>query len=187
MVYPTNAAFPACNIAVNPTLQTRLLNGNTNLEQALMRLDQVGGVGQRVSVNMLTVAPVAGAVGTWAPLVNPLHLFAGAFDNTAAVADLDEFSVDIYIPTAGTWTLFVGAPQDLDAPIVQLFLDAVQIGLVAGYDLYAAAPDPDSFIGISGLVIAAGLHRLRFLVNGANAASASFILRVTQIEFRRTA
>lgn len=187
MVYPTNAPFPAVNISVDPALQSRLLNGNTDLEQALIRLDQVGGIGQRVQVNMLTVAPVAGAVGTWAPLINAAHLFNGAFDNTGAVADADEFSVDIFIPTAGTWTLSIGAPQDLDAPIVQLFLDGAQIGLAAGYDLYAPAPDPDSYIGISGLVLAAGLHRLRFLVNGANAGSASFILRVTSIEFRRTA
>jgi len=186
MVYPTNAPFPAVNIAVDPVLQSRLLDGNTDLEQALIRLDQVGGIGQRVSVNMLTVAPVAGAVGVWAPAINAAHLCNGAFDNGAADALNNEFSVDLFIPTAGTWTLLIAAPQDLDAPIVQLFLDAVQIGLAAGYDLYQAAPDPDSFIGISGLVIAAGLHRLRFLVSGANAASAGFVLRVNQIEFRRT-
>ena len=187
MTYPTNAQYPAAVIAVDPALQSRFLAGATTLEQVLGRLDQVGGVGQRVGINMLTAAPVAGAVGVWAPLVNVLLPLNAAYGNDASDADLDEFSVDIYIPTTGVWTLTIGAPQDIDAPIIQLFIDGAQIGLVAGYDLYAAALDPDSYIGISGLSIAAGLHRLRILCNGANAASADNIARVTQIEFLRTA
>jgi hypothetical protein len=187
MVYPVSAQYPAVVVSVDPALQSRLLANATDLEQVLQRLDQVGGVGQRVAVNMLTVAPVAGPVGVWAPLVNVLLPLCAAYGNDASNADLDEFSVDVYIPTTGQWRLTIAAPQDLDTAIVQLFIDGAQIGLVAGYDLYAAAPDVDSYIGISGLQLTAGLHRLRLLCNGRNIASANNIARVTQIEFLRTA
>lgn len=187
MSYPTEAQYTANVIALNPTLQTRLLNGLTTLEAALSRLDQVGGIGQRVAVNMLTPTPAVGLVGVWAPLVNVAYLLNAAYGNDASNNDLDEFSVDVFIPTTGTWELSIGCPQDLDAPIVQVFIDAVQVGLAQGYDLYAAGPDPDNYIGISNLALASGLRRLRLLCNGANLASADNILRVTQIEFRRTA
>jgi hypothetical protein len=188
VAYPTGAEYPANAVALNPTLQSSLLNGLTTLEQAFVLLDDAAGLGGRVAVNMLTHAPANVVAGTWARVANGAgYLYRGYYGNDATKAQNDAVEVDLYTPSAGIYSLVFNAPQMTDAPILKVYIDTVQVGLTSGYDLYAAALGAQNIIGISGLSLTAAKHRVKFLCFDKNGLSTDYLLRLQAIALKRTA
>jgi len=190
MAYPTNIEGAAQNVAVDPALQSQFLNGVTNLEQAFATLDDFAGVDSRRVAHMLT-HPVANVVaGAWAIVAGAAaagYLYRGYLGNDATKALNDAVEIDLYVASTGTYRLALNCPQMSDAPILKVYIDTVQVGVVAGYDLYAAAVTPQTCIGIDDLALTAGVHRIRFLCADKNAASAFHLLRLQAISLKRTA
>lgn len=185
MVYPLNKIGTAATVGVDPTLNTGMLTGLTDLARCLTALDQVGGPLSILCVSLMT-SGLRTIQGVWEWVVLAGEFFNGTFRNISD-GDGDALEIELEIPSAGTWSLFLGAPVDIDAPIVMLYLDEVQIGVVGGYDLYAAAPDPGAVINVPALALAAGNHKLKVLVNGVNVASAGHTVRLNALELVRTA
>jgi len=188
MTYPANAEYKAVVVGVDSALQSRLLNGVTDLEGALALLDDVSAIGERIAFNLLTHAPDVVTAGVWARVAAAVgYLYRSYYGNDGSQAQNDEIRCNFYIPAAGTYAFTMQAPTMSDACIVKLYIDGVQIGLTSGYDLYTAALGPYATIGVSGLVLTAGAHVVRFLCFDKNAASSAYGLRLGAMSFKRTA
>jgi len=185
MAYPLNKIGTAAAVGVDPTLNGGMLTGFTNLARCLTALDQVNGPLANQYTSLMSSGWKA-IQGAWAWVVAIGELFNGSLTNVSN-GDGDAIEIELEVPSTGTYTLFIGAPLDADAPIVMLYLDEVQIGVVGGYDLYAAAPDIGAAIDVPGLVLAAGNHKLKVLANGLNVASVGYTVRLNAIELIRTA
>lgn len=135
--------------------------------------------------NLLTEGAELIIAGTWLPRVDATMLFNGTFDNSTADANADECIARIYIPSSGVWQMVANAPVGPNGGIVEIYMDGVQIGAPAGYDLYAVGADPLAQIVVPGFALAAGAHELAFRVNGQNMASAGFWVLLSGICFRR--
>ena len=186
MVYPNNPVGAAFNVTLDPAKHSGVLNTLTNLEQAIAVLDGLSGAGDGLRFNFLTHNPVE-VQGNWQRAYEVTHLLAGHYNNIASGQDGDAVELDILVPSAGVYTLFMNAAKNVDAPIVKLFMDGVQIGLAQGYDSYAAGADPYAIVTVEGLALAAGKRTLRIKADGKNAMSTSFVIRLQAIEFVRTA
>jgi len=135
--------------------------------------------------NFLTEGPEVIVAGTWLPRVDATMPYNGVFDNSTADADHDDCTCRIYIPSSGLWQLTLNAPIGPNGGILKLYLDGVQIGAPAGYDLYAAGADPLAAIVVPSHAVAAGAHELRFYVDGQNMASAGFWVLLSGLYYRR--
>lgn len=186
MGYPVNTQRSADMVDLNPDLQSRLLNGCTNLEQALDRLDALSGVGQSVAVNLVAAEPTTVA-GVWSRFMAAVYYAAYCYNQSNNNGDA--IDVPFCLGSAGTWGLSVQALGNNVSGIIKMFIDGTQVGLVGGYDLYNAWPnvDPLGMLEIPLDPLTAGAHTLRIAVDGKRAASGGFQAYVQQITFRRVA
>ena len=189
MAYPLMSDLRALNVSLDTSRQSQLLNGLTNLEQALILLDKLSGVSDKVLTNLLTREASSTPQGTWVRVVDATKLWNGSFTNAGGPAATgDNFTLDMFIPSAGTWSLTFNASKDANNGILKVFLNAVQIGVVpAGYDLYAAALAPVNMVTIAGLVLTPGRKVLTFKIDGKNGASGGFEFHTKHIALSRTA
>ena len=180
-----NNALGGTIISVQPVKNQ--LSGISNGTLAAQALIRGHGVGERVVRSLLTDPAEVVTQGTWAVQVDATLPFNAAYDNSTADANNDDIDLHICVPATGTWTLRFNAPTNVNCGILKVDLDNVNIGVGAGYDLYAAVPDPLAVIEIAGLAISAGAHTLRLYVDGANGASGGHEVYLNQIELKRTA
>jgi hypothetical protein len=186
MVYPTNAQYVARAIALDPARHTGLLGGMENAEQAFQAADLCAGIGDRIDLNLLTVPGTAVGASVWAAVLLATELYCGHFVNTSD-ANLNALDIPIRLRSAGTYRLDLNAMRHANGAIIMLYVDGVQIGVPAGYDLYNAALDPVNVVAVAGLVLTAGAHTLRIQVNGRNGASGGWAARLSGVSLRRTA
>jgi hypothetical protein len=163
-----------------------LLANQVRQQLQIDRASIISGIGDMCAHSLTNYNPTV-KVGTWGRVFDALYLYSGYLSNTATHADHDSVDIDLYCRTAGTYRLTLNAPLNLDAPIVKVYVDTVQVGVGAGYDLYAAGLDPLGQIEISGLKLTAGKHTVRLYADTKNGASASFIMRFQRISLVRTA
>ena len=182
MVYPNNQAAKADNVGVDPVLYTGMLAGCTNLAQAIARLDQVNG--PQANTYVLLASGWRPISGIWAWAVGGIT-FNGALLNVSD-ADGDAIEIELRVPSTGTYTLNLALYTDGTAPIIRLFLDEVAIGNPAGYDLYSAPP-VFAVLPVAALALNAGSHKLKILVDGLNALSTNYLVRIPALSLRRTA
>jgi hypothetical protein len=155
------------------------VNGNLDI------LDAMAYVSTPISWNMLTTKPDSIVQGTWARAASSSRLYGGDFTNTTA-ANGDSFVCNFRCP-AGTYTLRFNAVKAADAGIVKVYIDNVQVGTVGGYDEYAATTDVANVEELTGLVLTAGAHTLKFELSGKNGSSTSYRFRTSGIWLQRTA
>jgi hypothetical protein len=186
MVYPNNPVGAAFNVTLDPAKHSGVLNTLTNLEQAIAVLDGLSGAGDGLRFNFLTHNPVE-VQGNWQRAYEVTHLLAGHYNNIASGQDGDAVELDILVPSAGVYTLFMNAAKNVDAPIVKLYMDGVQIGVVGGYDLRAGALAPVNIISVAALALTAGKHTFKIAADGKNALATAYIIRLQAVEFVRTA
>lgn len=184
MAYPNNQSGKADAVGLDPALHAGLLNGLVNLQQAIQALDQVSG--PQTNVPILLANGWRPIMGAWAWVQSGGHLFGGYLGNVSD-GDGDAVEADVFVPSAGTYTLYMNAPTDADGGIVQVLIDEVVVGVPAGYDLYSVGLAIDALVVIPALALTAGLHKLKVLVNGANVASTGFMVRLDAVELVRTA
>lgn len=186
-MYPSNTVLSANGIRLDPAFYTGLLAGVTNLEAAIQRLDALTGIGQEDCIYFLS-SPWRATQGLWGGTADPGMFFYGYIANDWGNArDGDAVEVDFLVRGAGTYTLWLNAPTDSDQAIIKVFMDAVQVGVPGGYDTYAAVPDYAAVISIPNVVLSAGVHTLRVMVDGANVASSNRLTRLHACELVRTA
>lgn len=147
-------------------------------------LDAMAYVSTPLYWNLLTTKPDSIGQGTWARAQSSARLYGGDFSNTTT-ANSDNFTSNFRCP-AGTYTLRFNAVKNTDAGIVKVYIDGVQVGTVGGYDEYAAL-DAANIEEITGLVLTAGEHTLKFELSGKNASSSSYRFRTSGIWLQRTA
>lgn len=188
MVYPTNDELLAGAVVLDPARYSGLLNGQTNLEDALRVLDQYSVAGERVRTNLLIRDPVVVA-GTWLREVSgTASIFRAWYTNRTGPGGVnDEIIVNLFVPSAGTWTLNFNGSVGPSWGIVKLYNGAVQIGAGGGYDFYAGGFFGDNVISVAGLVLAAGLMPLHFKVTGKNPLSTGYTVTLGEINLVRTA
>jgi len=136
-----------------------------------------------VDVDVAMFAPT-GTQNTWVLTPNSSAPFAIYRGNTAAAAvnDYLEWS-NVYIP-AGTWTVAVACFRGNTTAIATVSIDGSSVGTV---DTYNASPLGD-VLSITGVSIAEGLHTVRVTAATKNAAgTATYLLRLSRLSFRRTA
>lgn len=189
MAYPQGRNMTARTVTLDPAKHTGVLRNLTTLEQALQAVDQLSGVGDRVIRNLLTRPPeaIVPPAGTWIHGLNATMFFGGGYTNFGASVTLDEVTVNMCVPSTGTYTLRFNAPTTPGGGILMLFRGVVQIGVPAGYDLYTALQNAVNPIQVAALAMVAGNNPITFRINGHNGASAAWDLWLTEIELLRTA
>jgi len=193
MAYPNNKAYQAGNCALDPALYSGLLNGVTNLAQALTILDGLGGIRSHQRIDFLRATLLQEIQGMWTRTMNAAYMFGGYIGNTTFPLNGDCFDISLYAPSTGTYAIYLNAPLNADEGKLKVFIDEVQIGTAAGYDLYAAGPNYANLITITtlsaggSLVLTGGYHRIKFRVDGLNGASSNYIVRLQKLELVRTA
>jgi len=108
----------------------------------------------------------------------------GVFTNSAAPADGDNVSYKVYL-AKGTYTLIVFGGKDTNAGIMDIDIDGTE---VASFDQYADTQTTNVRFEKTGINITSdGIKTLRFRVDGKNANSTDYIIRVSYIVLIRTA
>lgn len=100
----------------------------------------------------------------------------------AEVGDGNVFLFYFYLTAAAYKVRVLGATY-LDRPKVDYYLDDVLVE--SGQDWYTAGAVVNVEKSFSLTVGAAGLHALKMVVNGKNAASSNYYLAITYIDIRR--
>jgi hypothetical protein len=179
----------ARQLGLDPALASSMLAAVTDGETAFQRIDEMQGVADRVDLNLLTIG-VRPIQGEWQRAVSALQLCGGSLVNAPLGGQPnlgDAAELDFLVPSAGTYTVRINAPTDIDAGIVAGYLDRVLITPPGGYDLYAAVPGPLNAVDVAGLVLTAGKHTAMLEVIGMNVASTNVFARFSGISLRRTA
>lgn len=114
--------------------------------------------------------------GTWGP--------SSAFDYTFNSTPVDGHWIEwSNIPLGGTYTIGCAVQQTNGAPKYQVSVDGVDVGSLQ--DAYAGSTT--AVVQTStGISITAGLHTVRVTINGKNASSSGYGLRLASIAFSRT-
>jgi hypothetical protein len=132
--------------------------------------------------NMVTGDPDAIGQGTWTKVVDVSFWYNVLFRNTTH-NDGDNFSVDFRCP-AGTYTIGFNAEKAINRGIVDVYIDAVEVGSV---DLYNGSTVMNYRAAITGISIAEGAHTLKLQVDGKNASSSDHYFSTSGINLQRTA
>lgn len=135
--------------------------------------------------NMLTNEPDAVGQGTWIHFAQTSHLYNGAFQNSTGVdigGNGDNFTMNFRCP-AGTYTLRFNSTTSTFLGIIDVYIDASEEG---SFDAYSAAIDYNNIEEISGLVLTSGEHALKFQIDGKNALSSAWYMRLSGITLQRT-
>jgi hypothetical protein len=135
-----------------------------------------------IYINMLTTAPSAVGQGTWVKIQLSTLLFAGVFYNSSA-ANGDNFSVN-FAAFPGVYTIELNTSKSADRGKLDVFLDDEKI--IDAVDLYAASANQISTTSVTSVEISAGIHALKFALNGKNASSSSHNFSVQGISLTRT-
>lgn len=114
--------------------------------------------------------------GTWGP--------NSAFDYTFNSTPVDGHWIEwSNIPLGGTYTIGCAVQQTNGAPKYQVSVDGVDVGSLQ--DAYAGS-NTAVVQTSTGISITAGLHTVRVTINGKNASSSGYGLRLASIAFSRT-
>ena len=137
--------------------------------------------GYPLQFNMFTKEPDAVGQGTWINAVNALYPYNGSLYNSSD-NDGDNFSVDFRVP-AGTYKLRFNFPRRSSRGIVDVYVDALEVGSIDGYN---AATDHDYIAEITGITITDAAHVLKFEVDGHNASSIGYFFTCSGMVWQRT-
>ncbi len=132
--------------------------------------------------NMLTASPDVVGQGTWTRAIGPSVVYNAVFRNITS-ANGDNFTCNFRCPT-GTYKLRFNAGEADDRGIVDVDIDTVEKG---SFDLYAAVPNETNIEEITGIVLSAGAHTLKFRVDGKNGSSTDYFFLTQGIWLQRTA
>jgi hypothetical protein len=100
------------------------------------------------------------------------------YQNPEANGDSASSSISIQ---AGTYILSVMGSMASDRGIVDWYLDGVLIPAGTGQDWYSAAPAISVVQSFSVVIASAGYHVLKYIVNGKNVASTSYIFESSKL------
>lgn len=139
----------------------------------------VGSISTPIFWNMLTAAPDVVGQGTWVRRVEPSSLYQGDLYNSSN-ADGDNITLNFRCP-AGTYTLRFNNIVAASRGIVDVDVDAVEKG---SFDNEGAA-DYTNINEITGIVLTAGAHTLKFRVDGQTGAG--YYCNLSGIYLQRTA
>lgn len=130
--------------------------------------------------NMLTAEPDVVGQGTWVyVLTADADLYNGIFFNSSDT-DGDNFTCNFRCP-AGTYTLRFNAPKAAVRAIVDVDIDGSEEG---SFDLNGAI-DPINIEEISGLVLSAGEHTIKFRIDGKTGTN--YFFAISGIILQKTA
>jgi hypothetical protein len=105
-------------------------------------------------------------------------------------ANLDSFTHP-FVLQAGSYTLMIRGITKNDQGLLDLYFkhvsDPSYTALVAGQDWYSAVLTQNVTKSVSLTVVKPGLHILKGVVNGKNAASSAYVMRLTYFRIRGTA
>jgi|GEM_PF-1289904 len=195
MAYPRGATFNAKNTALDPAQYNNLFTGMATLEQALAVMDSMSGIADCIFLNLCTRPATTTPQGTWIREVAATELWSAHYTNKGGPsATGDNFTLDQDIPSTGIWQLRINACKGPNAGILKVYVDTVQVGAGAGYDLYNAAVLAPLNIAViadispaPAVVLTAGKHTLTFKIDGHNGAAVGFDLYMSGIDLVRTA
>lgn len=122
--------------------------------------------------------------GTWTTPYGSSYTFAHCLRNAAASAvDGDNISAPVYL-AQGTYTMIVIYSRSTDHGIVDLYIDASEVGSFDGY----AATDHDNEYAVTGINIASsGLKTFKVQIDGKNVLSSDYESRINCVQLIRTA
>lgn len=127
-------------------------------------------------------APTRVTQGTWAHADTTNEWFADAFSNSTS-ADGDGVEYDFYLP-AGTYTIYFGTSKNATRGIADFLIDDVE---VASFDTYASSSTTYQIMTQASVnVTTTGAKTLKIVLDGKNASSSDFFLRIGWIGFIRT-
>lgn len=138
------------------------------------------------SAGHITILPFAYQVigaGTWTFTALSGQFLSGPFFNSSG-ADLDNITYNVYL-AAGTYTLRLLGAQYTSSGIVDIDIDAAEVGSV---DQYASSNTPNHIYTVTNISIAAsGAHTIKVRVDGKNASSSGYRAALGAICLWRTA
>lgn len=116
--------------------------------------------------------------GTWAnaSIGGVMVLYASNNGDEVVVGE------DIYIP-AGTYSLLAMFRESNACGIAKVYLGATLVGT---FDTYSVAAAIDGGVA-TGITIAAGKYDISVKIDGKNGSSSAYTVRLSQLEFVRTA
>lgn len=121
--------------------------------------------------------------GTWALTATGTPKYAFWFGNDFATsADGDNFTQSVWLPS-GTYTFMFDYWQGTAMPILDVYVDGVEVGSV---DLYGTT-DYTKQKSITGIVLGQGKHLIKFQIDGKNASSSAYAVRLLGAKWTRTA
>jgi len=123
--------------------------------------------------------------GTWTIILNNAYYLAGYIGNTSSPANGDEIHYKVYI-AKGTHTIILGYREYTDAGILEVYLDDTLLDTI---DMYNS--DTSNILTVHRIenvnVTSDGLKTLKLKINGKNADSSNYIVRLMYIALMRTA
>lgn len=141
-------------------------------------------------------------LGTWNVSLEPTHttsIVAGTWTNQspqasqykngwlyngAGAALNDEITYKVFLQ-AGTYTVSFLSLTNTDCPIITITLGGVSLGTI---DFYTASTVFNALKQVTGVALpTSGVQTLDIKITGKNASSGAYILRLTSINFTRTA
>ena len=124
-------------------------------------------------------------VGTWTAAADANQI-GGFYMRNATSAQNDELNLGSIQLDAGTYDLEVFGVTHNDQGKIHLILDGVDTG--TPQDTYSASLTYNVKKAFTGFTVATtGAHTVKLKVADKNASSSSYLLRITQLVFRRTA
>ncbi len=118
--------------------------------------------------------------GTWAIALAVVMGYVVLYNSTHN--QNDNFTVNFRCP-AGTYTLRYGFLKDSNMGKCKVYIDVVEKDDVDGY---AAVQDPDNIEEVTGIVLTAGEHGLKFDVYDKHASSTNHYINLSYIYLQRT-
>lgn len=137
----------------------------------------------KVNINSFDQDSVAYIGNAMTYVVATTDRFNGVFQNGSSPGDTQEYVWQRYFPKSGTYRVKLQYMTAADQAILDIGLDSVgATNLFNQLDQYAASPvrNVESFTTVE---IARGQHDIHITVNGKNASSSNFVLRVRLMEF----
>jgi hypothetical protein len=107
------------------------------------------------------------------------YTFWSRFD---PAADGDSAGWDIIL-APGSYLFSVLGQKDGSSGKVDWYFDAVKI--ISLQDWYAASSTPNTLFTLSELTVTAGVHRIKYVVNGKHASSGGYRCSITKIWFKK--
>jgi len=121
--------------------------------------------------------------GTFAFYMDPNQAMQVLFNNDVSSANGDQINYIVGFE-AGTWTFNLLGATINNSGILDILIDGVSIGT---QDWYTAATTYNVIKNITGISINTGVKMVSLKINGKNAFSSSYRMRLTSLAFWRTA